>query len=418
MPLWSAPTAMESHVLTRLDKYSWCYRISDVTKALASTSSDFARQPPLTVRSEYNNPGDSFHPITGWPAPLLASLDESAPGFLVAMSRSKAVYRQAVFAALAAGIVERPTEFLERATGEEVTETPWHGVTADLALTLLHMTPQEIIAASYRSVGDGLLGALGRVGYEPLGTSNAYPRLNDLLGGRGDRRRVRALQHGGRIHDRLLDVVERLDPALLHPNVVRKIRTTTHAEQANETLRLVQQVNSAATSEAIWKSSSDLGDGTGLTDWLRRFLLKCDRFPDSPLGIGDAELVALRSGSELEDAGHRYSNCLATKVLQVLSGRVYFYEFTVLPGAIVSFHRLTCGTWLMTKAYGRRNAPVSREMADQIRAKVQMLGGNCMTLLPVQERFRVADRFFDGHDFGFWSDIIEDMDTLAADDVA
>lgn len=294
----------------------------------------------------------------------------------------------------------------------------WDAVTADLALTLLNMSPQEIVAASYRSVGDGLMGALGRVGYEPLGTANAYPRLNALLAGRSDRRRVHALRHGGRIHDRLLDVVERLDPALLHPNVVRRIRTVTHAEQVNETLRLVQQVNSAATSEAIWKSSSDLGDGTGLTDWLRRFLLKCDRFPDSPLGIGDAELVALRSGPELEDAGHRYSNCLATKVLQVLSGRVYFYEFTVLPGAIVSFHRLACGTWLMTKAYGRRNARVSREMADQIRAKVQMLGGQCMTLVPVQQRFMVADRFFDGHDFGLWSDIIEDMDTLADDDVA
>lgn len=385
---------------------------------MARTSTDLIRRHSLTVLSEYINSGGRFHPITGWPAPLLANLDESAPGFLVAMSRSKAIYRQAVFAAMAAGIVDRPTEFLERATGEEMTETSWDGAAADLALTLLNMTPQEIVAASYRSVGEGLLGALNRVGYEPLGTSNAYPRLNSLLDERGDRRRVRALQHGGRIHDRLLDVVERLDPALLHPNVVRKIRTASHADQANDTLRLLQQVNSAATPEAIWKSSSDLGDGTDLTDWLRRFLLKCDRFPDSPLGIGDAELVALRSGPELEDAGHRYSNCLATKVLQVLSGRVYFYEFTVMPGAIVSFHRMACGTWLMSKAYGRRNGSVSREMTDRIRAKVQMLGGQCMTLLPVQERFRVADRFFDGHDFGFWSDIIQDMDTLADEDVA
>jgi hypothetical protein len=102
----------------------------------------------------------------------------------------------------------------------------------------------------------------------------------------------------------------------------------------------------------------------------------------------------------------------------VLSGRVYFYEFTILPGAIVSFHRMACGTWLMTKAYGRRNRSLSREVTDQIRTKVQNLGGQCMTLLPVQQRFMVADRFFDGQDFGFWSDIIEDMDTLADDDVA
>lgn len=373
---------------------------------------------PLRVRAEYAHGRDVYHPITGWPAPILADLDEAMPGFLVALSRSKAVYRQAVFAALAAGIVDCPAKFLERATGEETSETTWRGVAADLAGTLLAMTPQEIVAASYQPVGEGLLGALGRVGYAPLNAADAYPRLNALLTEGGERRRVRALQHGGRIQDRLLDVVERLDPALLHPNVVGKIRTATHADQINETLRLVQQVNSSATPEAIWKSSSDLGDGTALTDWLRRFLLRSDRFPDAPLGLGDAELVPLRTGAELEDAGHRYSNCLATKVLQVLSGRVYFYEYTVLPGAIVSFHRMACGTWLMTKAYGRRNNPVSREMTDQIRAKVHSLGGRCMTLLPVQQRFRVADRFFDGHDFGFWSDIIEDMDALAIDDVA
>lgn len=403
---------------TQLDKYSNCYIISDVTEAIPNTSFGIGRHPPLSVRAEYSNSHNRYHPVTGWPAPILASLDEVAPGFLVAMSRSKAVYRQAIFAGLAAGIVDRPTEFLERATGGEMTETSWHGMAANLALTLLNMTPQELLAASHRTVGDGLLGALERIGYQPLTAPNAYPRLNALLTGRGNGRRVRALQQGGRIQDRLLDVVERLEPALLHPNVVRRIRTVTHADQINETLRLVQQVNSSATPEAIWKSSSDLGDGTDLTDWLRRFLLKGDCFPAPPFEMNDAELVPLRSGQELEDAGHRYSNCLSTKVLQVLSGRTYFYEFTVLPGAVVSFHRLSCGTWLMTKAYGRRNGTVSREITDQIRAKVQALGGKCLTLIPVQPRYMIADRFFDGHDFGFWSDIAEDMDILALDDVA
>jgi hypothetical protein len=363
-------------------------------------------------------PTDRYRAITGWPCAFLAGLDDVHPGFLVAASRAKDVYRQALFAALASNVIDRAESFLERATGEEATGRTWPDTLADLAATLLRMSPKDIVAAAYPSAPEGFVGALERIGHTPLTTADAYRRLHGLFAHRGHARQVRALRYAGRISDRTLDVVEVLDRTLLHPKVVQRVRSTAEARQINETLRLVQEVNRSATPAAIWKSASDLGECTSLGDWLRRFLLKGDRFPEAPLGGGDEEFVPLGDGPALTDAGNRYSNCLATKVLQVLAGRAYFYEFTAAPGAIVSFHRLNTGAWLMTKVYGHSNFPVRPDLIDRVRAKVATLGGHCLTPAPVHQRFMVADRFFERHEFGFWSDIVDDLDGLTLDEVA
>lgn len=371
-----------------------------------------------TYTSTCQAPTDRYRAITGWPCAFLAGLDDVRPGFVVAASRSKPVHRQALFAALASNVIDRAEGFLERATGEESEGKAWPETLADLAAALLKMSPQDIVAAAYPCAPEGFVGALSRIGYAPLGTADAYGRLHALFTDRGNARRVRALRYAGQISDRTLDVIEALDRALLHPKIVQRVRSAAEARQINETLRLVQEVNGSATSTAISKSASDLGDCTSLGDWLRRFLLKADQFPAPPLGDGDQEFVPLRDGPALTDAGNRFSNCLATKVLQVLAGRAYFYEFTAAPGAIVSFHRLNTGDWLMTKVYGHNNFPVRPDLVERVRVKVATLGGACLSPAPVHPRFMVADRFFERHEFGFWSDIVDDLDGLTLDEVA
>jgi hypothetical protein len=200
---------------------------------------------------------------------------------------------------------------------------------------------------------------------------------------------------------------------VLHENIVKRVGSAEAAERVNETVRLIMDFNTSATPTALWKSASDLGDDTTLTEWLRRFLLKADRFPKPPLPLNDPDFVPLSSGSALVDAGCRFQNCLASKAMHVLSGRASFYEFKPSPGAIASFYRMTDGSWLMAKVYGRCNGRVPPDVAAQVRRKVIDMGGRCLIPVPIASRFVIADRFFELHDLdGLWPDIIDDLDTL------
>ncbi|MDO9473359.1 MAG: hypothetical protein Q7J28_09920 [Caulobacter sp.] len=372
----------------------------------------------VSLNSKWRDARGAFHPVTRWPTSPIAALDEASPGFLVNISRSKSEYRQVVFAALAAGVMDDPHKFLFRLDGG-TEDLSWADAMSQLGSRLMQAEPKDILEAAFGDAPAGFQASLRRVGYTPLRRPEGYVRLHSMFAEPSQRPRQKALLQMVAINDGVLDAITTLSGPLLHPKIISKVTNPGFAERLASTLDLVMEVNSAATPDAISKSVSDLGDRANLMEWLRRFLVKADRFPVPPFGDGDEEFAPLKNGGDLADAGRRFQNCLETKVLQVLAGRCAFYEFKSGDGAIAAFHRLDCGEWLLTKVYGPGNRTVSAEVNDAVRQKSRSLGVRFLAPMPVAARYVMADRMFQMDDpYGWWPDIVEELNSLEQDGVA
>lgn len=170
------------------------------------------------------------YPIQGWPLRVLARLDQAgARGLVADLALVGALRRQAAFLACACANLGNPAEWLAR--------LDIRNATAEHIGTALRTRPvRDLVAATFdvtsAKVPNRFLRALERVqegtaqpGMQPFDEPRTYQRLWTVMAADPHDRRARALSSLPTLSTASLEAVERLEPLLLQPEILKAMRT-------------------------------------------------------------------------------------------------------------------------------------------------------------------------------------------------
>jgi hypothetical protein len=320
-----------------------------------------------------------LRPPSGWTVEPFCKLDEAAPGFLRQVTSSRPKWRHAVAMAVANGLLDRPDRFLERAFGEEPGGLPWSDVTSRTAKSLLVMSPAAIIGASFGSCPDGLVGALRKLGFDPL-TLEAFLALHAVFQDPSFAPQRKALTQLAHLDEGYFEAIMILDRAVLSPVVVRRVRDGRGAERLNALLASLRRFCSTATDAALTKSIKDLQPDTSTAEWARSWLARADQNVPAPPWSGGDGLVALTSGELLAMAGRSTRTCIRSRVSTMLAGRAAYY-LEPNAGVIACVVRTTTG-WLTTQVVGTANGEVLPRVRGAVLDVLEANGVPCFRPVP------------------------------------
>jgi hypothetical protein len=309
-------------------------------------------------------------------------LDCSSPGFLASSFFFPPLKRQAIFLAFAVIDWKSPQEaaarLAEAAPGVCQARLDPLAVIAR-ALTVLR--PRAILRAVLGAVPDGLCGTLARLGMDPIAPipSRYHALLRMFSSARpDDRARVRLL---GRMHGNIdpkhIPLISVLDPMFLLPDLIPKIGTLETAYGLRHAVQHLQTHCSAATDEALRQSLQQIGNKR-LKDWLRGWAARFDSLPHPLPWEHDDQLVILKTGAAMVEAGREERNCLGSKCAEVIMGRRLYAEYRLPGGArglIVELrHTSGGGGWFLEQLYARDNKRIAVAMAVDVRARLAAHG--------------------------------------------
>lgn len=302
-------------------------------------------------------------PFDGWALQQATILDiGGSRGFTADIATSSILRRQAIFCALASIDLDDPRPFLSH-LGEE---------RCVLGEVLLGRFPHEIVAAVFGiDAPKGYLRALMRIGHTPLAKPHLYRRLFEIFTDKAEHHKTHALRYCGPIDSTSVEVVDVLDRVIVHPEVVKHVRSLAKAQDANNLVRLLKDVCSFTTDDALIAGLSKALETGDLDDFAIKWIERADRLPPPPFS-GQGDLVPLTSGPAIVKTGRSMNNCLRTRIGEVALGFAYYYRADVaLPGGettsiVVELEPLSNGTWIVTGLYG----PHNREPADEVKAIV------------------------------------------------
>jgi hypothetical protein len=292
--------------------------------------------------------------LLGWATDSLIRLDALAPGLISRLLTVSPLRRQAIFTVLASRqLVELHDESLGRSDdGDE----------EKLAHVLREGRAREILEYAFKDVPEGWLGALERLGGEPMRGRNAYIKLHSIFANPSHRNKAKALRHVGQITEKMLLILDALDERWVHAEVLKRIECLAEAKDFNRAIAFAQSVCSRATNEAVADAIARLPPQASLTRLVHRYVQRADRYPDHPVARTE-DLRPLTNSRDLIEAGRRFRNCLPRKVGDVLVGSVSFAEFH--GECILEFRPLSgrCG-WLLWEVHGPRNEPLPAHLAQ------------------------------------------------------
>lgn len=262
----------------------------------------------------------------------------------------------------------------------EDTDAPGNGDATVIGRAILLLRrPRDLVRALFGSVPDGLVGAMQRLGHDPVGSAETYRELQRLFfsDAPADRRRVKVLgQMAGSLVGAQIEIVSLLDPVLLHPAFVANVHETQQVADLNAALAYVRARCSGATDEAIRSSLARLKPGDHRSTLYKWWTHRFDRLPRTLDTRGDPTLVILGSAEALSDAGRRYANCLKSKVGEVYVGNYVYFEYRPAapePGVIGEL-RVTTQGFLLEGLYARNNMKVNPKRAAIVRRKLAVCG--------------------------------------------
>lgn len=300
----------------------------------------------------------------GWATDSLVQLDPLAPGLISRVLTASPKSRQAIFTVLASRllIAEHNDAFGRVDDGDD----------ANLAFVLREGRPREILEIAFGRVADGWLGALERMGGQPMNGLHAYVKLHSIFTNPRHRQKAEALRHVGQITEKMLMVLDALDERWVHAETLKRLPNIVAAKDFNRAVAFAQTVSSKATDEAVASAIGRLAPTTSLAVVVSRFVRRADHFPQHPI-TGDDDIRPLTSARDFIECGRRYRNCLVTKLDEALAGQVAFAEFQ--RECIVELRPLSLERgWLFHDVHVERNGFVDGELAEAARLKCETLG--------------------------------------------
>lgn len=330
-----------------------------------------------------------LQPFKGWALDAVGSLDKARPGILLHAFGASPKWRQAVFLALAHGVLSNPQDFLLRANGEASDAKHWTSVQREVVQALMAMTPRQIVSATLDEVPDGLAGCLARLGSQPMRHTEDYLRLLGLLTGTDAEMKLRAktLLQLDRLDADLLAAVLEIDLIALIPEVLCRVRDGLEARRLNQRLAAIRLVCSTATDDALRQSLTDRATSFSGYDFARAWLERADRPPvvcDALDGHRDFERITPATAAGV---GKRHLNCLGSKAQKLVDGT--WGAWLWRPGPLfVTVTKCLEGP-LLTGLYSPGNREVERECARNLKDILMSLGVICFTRSDPAESVRL-----------------------------
>ena len=316
-------------------------------------------------------------PFSGWPLELACRIDMASPSFVAHTFLASNLKRQSIFAALAELDTSKPDDLAARLRAIAPADcTATLDPLAQIGRALIIAKARDIIGAVYGTVPDGMLGVMARVGADPFRERGGYRDLFKMLIEPQHRGRAKVLmQIEGKISPIKIELLMRLDPVLVHKNVLGCLFEVKVVDDLHVLLELIRTCCSSATNDAIRRSLDQMRTSTDLPKWAQSWLIKMDRAPPValPLPVDDPDFV-LAYGAGLSVLGRRLRNCAATKVGSVAVGKSLLYEWVKPPGAVVELRRLSDGRWLLMDILGNANSRPPTDLASTIRDKLMSHG--------------------------------------------
>lgn len=279
-------------------------------------------------------------PLSGWVLQPLVQLDRHRPGVLAEIVGARSRKRQAIYAALAAGALDRAEDVSRALLGPTAC---WHGAVwpALLAEGLLTADPRAVVAGAYGTAPDGFLTLLSRAGPEPL-RQTTYARLHAIYADRRQRRPQQALSAAEKLTDNLVDIVEILPDEALRPAVIGACRRPDDARIVAHCVHLaIQRGRSRAD---LAKQLSDLGPISTLFGLVNSLLRSFANVPHAPDVSAIPGADVLTSSAALDRAGRDNEDCLGNIPIAWATSMAEVF-FVVLSGQdlIAQLHRTSAG---------------------------------------------------------------------------
>src|SRR5215203_3257398 len=206
----------------------------------------------------------------GWPLEAICDLDADCPGFLNHVLHASDAKRQTLYCA-AALLSTGTTEALGNALG--LVGPSGRDALGAIARGLVVRKPSAIVQAVFGSVPDSFLGALARLGPDPLSEPRLYRDLHTLFADPEQRNRARLLrQTPGAISETKVRIALALDPVLVCQQVFDSLQKPEEVEQLHAALNLIRRTVSTATDEALSTSLKQLEPGGDPSDWAKAWL--------------------------------------------------------------------------------------------------------------------------------------------------
>jgi hypothetical protein len=363
----------------------------------------------------------SFHSFGGWALQKSATLDKSGCRGLVAdLTTASILKRQSAFAVLATVDLDNSCPFLNRlGMGQS-------GVGEAIQSRLA----KDLISAAFgRPVPGGYLRALQRIGYKPLERPHLYRRLFEIFTDEAEKQKAHALRFCGPIDATRIEIVDALDPVLVHPEILKRTRNVAKAHEANDLIHFLKQVCSSATDEALVAGLSIALETGDLDEFAQGWMEKADQLPPPPFLSQDG-VIALTSAAAMIETGKFMNNCLDTKVAEVALGLAYFYWAEVaisnevsIP-VVVELQPMSNGTWAVSEIHGKGNRPPTSEVKAALVKRLLRLGAVVAGNPAVHPRCRDLTSHFNVFRYGpFETFALEDepneleamMDQIAAE---
>lgn len=325
-------------------------------------------------------PRGGLQPICGWPLVAFGKLDSAAPGFLWQAMQTRPRWRQAVFAALATGIEERPIDFLRAAQGEFNDPDTWAETLAELAAALRVMKPRQIVEATFGVCPDGLLGSLDKLGFSAM-SPDAYAGLISIFTADDpDTLRLRrVVQQIAHLDEDRLAAIQVLDPSLLSTTTAMRMGCRRDADRINAQAAVVRLTCSGVTEDDLRAAIG--GDDRRMGNcWFSRLISsRADRLLPSELPTdGYLDFVRVTPANR-ERMGREFRNCLgsADMLTSRLLGGTWAMVAWMAEKLLVEITLTTDGTWIVTGLHAHANARVTRVAVEKVAERLAPLGVKC-----------------------------------------
>jgi hypothetical protein len=222
----------------------------------------------------------------------------------------------------------------------------------------------------------GLARVVAKITGKPLSAEN-YLTLVSLMRQPNSRRILRHLPTVRTIH---FEALERLPSNLHRAKIVSPIRSADNitavavafeiarrgrpeitprevARSMEETIGIAE-MERGKNSESRGRSGASLAEGytSTVSEWLVRQISRMT-MPEAPWP-GNDMIRPIKTVDALQTASRDYENCLDSKVMDVVTGKAYFYEFSGNPRAIVSLEQVSVFGWGVGNIRGRANRAV------------------------------------------------------------
>jgi hypothetical protein len=305
-------------------------------------------------------PVPTLQPSAGWTFDLLVFLEVQLParGLAARFATGTPQQRQSMAVYLGRSLNGE-------APAGDVVEAARSALDIDL---LLRADPRRLIASAIERPPAGFVGALGRIGPNPLAPA-FYDELFRALAANGSSARV--LRQLRAINETTLQILEVLPPDLHIVRLVERLNAIEEAREVRAMWRLFQR-HDVATAECLHclRQAARAGDPLGfLWTWSHRIAFPLNPVPESP------NYKPVRDGRELRRLGRTWRNCAASLLIELLDGYYSLALMTLTDGreVIVQIERHD-GGYRLVDVLGSRNRRVPSVLRQEVEAFVMQFG--------------------------------------------